>query len=84
MGQRVGAFTKLALACEGAAAVIRLLRSFDKVAVMASFEPEGYFREGKMVACVEFQFDGGPKDGKTIMTGLVGGMWVPKTSPTLG
>ena len=37
-----------------------------------------------MVACVEFQFDGGPKDGKTIMTGLVGGMWVPKTSPTLG
>lgn len=60
------------------------VRVGDKVACMASFEPEGYFREGKMVACVEFQFDGGLKDGKTIMTGLVGGMWVPKTSPTLG
>ena len=60
------------------------VRVGDKVACLASFEPEGYFRDGKLVSCVEFQFDGGPKDGKTIMTGLVGGMWVPKSSPTLG
>jgi 3-hydroxyacyl-[acyl-carrier-protein] dehydratase len=60
------------------------VRAGDTVACMASFEPEGYFREGKLVSSVEFQFDGGPKDGKTIMTGLVAGMWVPKNSPTLG
>lgn len=35
MGEMVGGRTKLALAAEGGAAVIRLLRSFDRVAVMA-------------------------------------------------
>lgn len=35
MGEIVGGRTKLALAAEGGAAVIRLLRSFDRVAVMA-------------------------------------------------
>ncbi|HVK78159.1 MAG TPA: VWA domain-containing protein [Kofleriaceae bacterium] len=35
MGAEVGGRTKLALAAEGAAAVIRLLRSFDRVGVMA-------------------------------------------------
>lgn len=57
-----------------------VVKAGDKVACMASFEPEGYFRDGKMVACIEFQFDGGPNDGKTIMTGTVAGMWVPKGS----
>ncbi|MEK7234139.1 MAG: hypothetical protein AAB268_10015 [Elusimicrobiota bacterium] len=57
------------------------VRAGDKVACMASFEPEGYFRDGKLVSSIEFQFDGGPKDGKTIMTGRVGGMWVPKSLP---
>ncbi len=62
---------------------IKTVRAGDTVACLASFEPEGYFREGKLLSCVEFQFDGGPKDGQTIMTGLVGGMWVPRNSPTL-
>jgi uncharacterized membrane protein len=35
MGVEVGGRTKLALACEGAAAVVRLLRSFDQVGVEA-------------------------------------------------
>lgn len=79
IGQLVGFFTQVE-----SVEFFETVRVGDKVAVMASFEPEGYFREGKMVACVEFQFDGGPKDGKTIMTGIVAGMWVPKNSPTLG
>ncbi|MBI3288671.1 MAG: hypothetical protein HYZ74_04045 [Elusimicrobia bacterium] len=63
---------------------LEIVRAGDKVACMATFDGEGYFREGKLVSRVEIQFDGGPKDGKTIMTGLVAGMWVPKNSPTLG
>lgn len=35
MGEEVGGRTKLALAAEGASAVIRLLRSFDRIGVMA-------------------------------------------------
>ena len=79
IGQLIGFFTQVE-----SVEFLETVRVGDKVAVMASFEPEGYFREGKMVACVEFQFDGGPKDGKTIMTGIVAGMWVPRNSPTLG
>ncbi len=79
ISQLVGFFTQV-----DGVEFFETLRAGDKVACLASFEPEGYFRDGKMVACVEFQFDGGPKDGKTIMTGLIGGMWVPKASPTLG
>ncbi|UPT75313.1 MAG: hypothetical protein M0D55_06365 [Elusimicrobiota bacterium] len=61
-----------------------VVRAGDKLACLGSFEPEGYFRDGKLVASVEFQFDGGPKDGTTVMTGVVAGMWVPKNSPSLG
>lgn len=79
IAQLVGFFTQV----EGVE-FFKTVRPGDTVACLASFEPEGYFREGKLVSCVEFQFDGGPKDGQTIMTGLVAGMWVPKNSPTLG
>lgn len=61
-----------------------VVRAGDRVACRAGFDGEGYFREGKLVSLVEIQFDGGPKDGKTVMTGLVAGMWLPKNSPALG
>jgi 3-hydroxyacyl-[acyl-carrier-protein] dehydratase len=77
--QLVGFFTQV----EGVE-FFETVRSGDTVACLASFEPEGYFREGKLVSCIEMQFSGGPKDGKTIMTGIVAGMWVPRNSPTLG
>jgi 3-hydroxyacyl-[acyl-carrier-protein] dehydratase len=78
IAQLVGFFTQV----EGVE-FFETVRAGDKVACMASFEPEGYFREGKLVSCIEIQFDGGPKDGRTIMTGSVGGVWVPRKSPTL-
>ncbi len=59
-------------------------RAGDTVSCLASFEPEGYSRTGKILSSIELQFDGGPQDGTTIMTGLLAGMWVPKSSPTLG
>ena len=51
----------------------------DKVACMATFG-EGYFRGNKVVAHVEIQFDGGPKDGREIFSGEISGLWVPKTA----
>ena len=61
-----------------------VVRAGDTVACQASFDGEGYFRSGKLLSRIEIQFDGGPKDGRTFMTGLFAGMWVPKSSPTLG
>ena len=61
-----------------------VVRAGDKVACLASFDGEGYFRSGKLLSRIEIQFDGGPKDGRTVMTGLFAGMWVPKISSTLG
>ena len=61
----------------------RMVRPGDKVLCQATFGDEGYFRGNKLVAEVEIQFDGGPKDGETVFTGLTSGMWVPKDSETL-
>lgn len=56
----------------------RMVRPGEKVAAQASFGSEGYFRGNKLVAEVEIQFDGGPKDGETVFEGVTSGMWVPK------
>lgn len=56
----------------------KMVRPGDKVAAMATFGDDGYFRGNKLVSSVEIQFDGGPQDGETIFTGRTSGMWVPK------
>ena len=56
----------------------KMVRPGEKVACQASFGEEGYFRGNKLVADVEIQFAGGPKDGETVFTGRTSGMWVPK------
>ncbi len=50
----------------------------DRVACLATFGEEGYFRSNKLVSQVEIQFDGGPKDGQEVFFGVLAGMWVPK------
>jgi len=57
-----------------------VVRAGDKVACMATFDNEGYFRGNKLVSHVEMQFDGGPRDGEEIFSGEIAGMWVPRTS----
>lgn len=61
----------------------KMVRPGDKVVCMAQFGEGGYFRANKLVAEVEIQFDGGPKDGETIFEGVTSGMWVPRTSEAL-
>ncbi|MBI4374865.1 MAG: hypothetical protein HY549_00285 [Elusimicrobia bacterium] len=61
----------------------KMVRPGDKVAAQATFGEEGYFRGNKLVAEVEIQFDGGPKDGETIFVGKTSGLWVPKDSEAL-
>ncbi len=56
----------------------KMVRPGDKVACLAQFGAEGFYRNNKIVAEVEIQFDGGPKDGVTVFTGRTSGMWVPK------
>ncbi|MBI4370868.1 MAG: beta-hydroxyacyl-ACP dehydratase [Elusimicrobia bacterium] len=61
----------------------KMVRPGETVACMAQFGADGYFRGGKLVAEVEIQFLGGPKDGQTAFTGMTSGMWVPKDSESL-
>jgi 3-hydroxyacyl-[acyl-carrier-protein] dehydratase len=61
----------------------KMVRPGDTVACLAQFGGEGYFRGNKLVAEVEIQFEGGPKDGETVFEGITAGMWVPKDSETL-
>jgi uncharacterized membrane protein len=49
MGARVGGQTKLALAAEGASAVIRVLRSFDHVGVMAVEDRVNWVIEPRLI-----------------------------------
>lgn len=51
----------------------------DRVACFASFGEDGYFRSNKLVSAVEMQFDGGPKDGQEVFSGVLSGLWVPKS-----
>src|SRR3989338_5007458 len=61
----------------------KMVRPRDKVAAMATFGEDGYFRGNKLVSRVEIQFDGGPKDGQEIFAGKTSGMWVPRNSEAL-
>ncbi len=61
----------------------KMVRPGDRVACQATFGEEGYFRGNKLVAEIEIQFDGGPKDGEEIFSGKTSGMWVPRNSEAL-
>jgi 3-hydroxyacyl-[acyl-carrier-protein] dehydratase len=76
--QLVGFFTQV-----DKAAFKKMVRPGETVLCMATFGEEGYFRGNKLVSEVEIQFEGGPKDGETIFTGVTSGMWVPKDSESL-
>jgi 3-hydroxyacyl-[acyl-carrier-protein] dehydratase len=74
-GQMVGFFTEIE-----SGKFLKIVRPGETVACQASFGESGYFRNNKLVAEVEIQFMGGPKDGETIFVGKTGGMFVIKTS----
>jgi 3-hydroxyacyl-[acyl-carrier-protein] dehydratase len=78
LGQMVGFFTEIEHG-----KFLKMVRPGEKVACQASFGDDGYFRGNKLVAEVEIQFMGGPKDGETVFQGKTSGMWVPKNSETL-
>lgn len=73
ISQLVGFFTS-ADQCSFKAPV----RPGDRVIAQASFGETGYFRGNKLLSEVEIQFLGGPRDGETVFTGVVAGMFVPK------
>jgi len=78
LAQMVGFFTQA-----DHVAFKRMVRPGETVAACAQFGENGYFRANKMVAEVEIQFLGGPKDGQVVMTATTSGLWVPKDSETL-
>ena len=78
MKQLVGFFTELEKGL-----FKRMVRPGETVLCQATFGEEGYFRGNKIVAEVEIQFEGGPKDGEPIFIGKTSGMWVPKDSEAL-
>ncbi len=78
INQLVGFFTQIEKG-----AFRKVVCAGDKVACMATFGAEGYFRGSKLVSHAEIQFDGGPKDGEEIFSGEISGMWVPKNSEKL-
>lgn len=59
------------------------VRPGETAVCRASFGKDGSFADGRMVADVELKFLGGPKDGETIVTGKIAGVWVPKDSENL-
>ena len=61
----------------------KMVRPGDTLACRARFGPDGFFRDGKLVAEAEIKFLGGPKDGEAAFTGLVSGMWIQKDSEKL-
>ena len=52
----------------------------ETVACQASFDGEGYFRTTKILSRVEIQIAGGPRDGLPVFTGLISGVWLPKSA----
>jgi hypothetical protein len=56
----------------------KVVRPGDKVAAMAEFGEDGYFRGNRLASHVEIQFMGGPQDGETVFTGRMAGMFVPR------
>jgi 3-hydroxyacyl-[acyl-carrier-protein] dehydratase len=71
--QLVGFFTEV----RGGEFVLPV-HSGDRLLCQATFDEDGYFRKNKILTRVEMQFDGGPKDGQTVFTGFISGMWVPR------
>lgn len=55
----------------------RPVRAGDRILCQATFGEDGYFRGSKILTSVEMQFDGGPRDGQTVFSGMIAGMWVP-------
>ena len=78
LNQMVGFFTEIEHG-----KFLKMVKPGDTVACQAQFGEDGYFRGNKLVAEVEIQFMGGPKDGETIFTGKTSGMWVPKNAESL-
>lgn len=60
------------------------VRAGETVACQAVFGDEGYFRNSKILSRVEIQILGGPRDGLEAFSGLVSGMWLPKTASNPG
>ena len=61
----------------------KAVRPGDKVAALATFGDDGYFRGNKLVSWVEIQFSGGPKDGEEVFSGSTAGLFIPKGSEGL-
>ena len=57
---------------------VRPVHDGDRIICQATLDDEGYFRKNSILTRVEMQFDGGPKDGQTVFTGMISGMWIPK------
>lgn len=57
-----------------------LARAGDRVACWADFGEEGFFRAGKLVCRVELRIEGGPRSGLEVFSGVIAGMFVPKTA----
>jgi 3-hydroxymyristoyl/3-hydroxydecanoyl-(acyl carrier protein) dehydratase len=58
-------------------------RPGETVVCRAWFGKDGGFQDERIAADVELKFLGGPKDGETIFTGKITGVWVPKDSENL-
>jgi 3-hydroxymyristoyl/3-hydroxydecanoyl-(acyl carrier protein) dehydratase len=59
------------------------VRPGETAVCRAAFGKDGSFENGRLSADVELKFLGGPKDGETIFTGKITGVWVPKNSENL-
>ena len=58
----------------------RTVRPGDRVAALAEFGEDGYFRGTKLVSRVTIQFDGGPHDGEEAFSGKLAGMFIPRVA----
>lgn len=61
----------------------KMVRPGDTLACLARFGPDGFFRDGKLMAEADIRFLGGPKDGEAAFHGVVSGLWIPKDSEKL-
>lgn len=88
MGEMVGGKTKLALAAEGAAAVIRILRSFDRVGVMAVEDRVNWLVRTRVIGSDSSALEAKVRrvpvggDGIFVYTSLVAAREELKKSPT--
>lgn len=59
------------------------VRPGQTIACFAEFGEEGYFRGTKLVSEVQAQVRGGPDDGRAVFSGVISGMWVPRSQGEL-